>query len=195
VLTPTPSLRSFSRGFLMGKRQKKLFNGQDSTLQKKTLFEIGAPKTKDDVHSKYYKEIDASFSGTGSSQSSYPTRSDQKTKYKLMTHDTPDTKTISINLNDINRIDIENEDTFHRVPYLEHNLDLIVKNPGIYPMSEMAKVQPDRGEFLRTIMDPSEIDMDRIPPYTPPSEDKLLRKFARESKVKYVMSTSTISSA
>jgi hypothetical protein len=62
-------------------------------------------------------------------------------------------------------------------------------------MSEMAKVQPDRGEFLRTIMDPSEIDMDRIPPYTPPSEDKLLLKFARESKVKYVMSTSTISSA
>ena len=149
---------------------------------------------KDDVHSKYYKELDASFSGTAS-QPLYGSRTDQKTKYKLMTHDTPDIKTVSINLNDINRIDIENEGTFHRVPYLEHNLDLIVKNPGIYPMSEMAKVQPDSGDFLRTILQPEQIDMDRIPPYTPPSQDKLLLKFARESKVKYVMSTSTISSA
>lgn len=34
-----------------------------------------------------------------------------------------------------------------------------------------------------------------IPPYTPPSQDALLTKFAVESEVKYVMSTSTISSA
>ena len=33
---------------------------------------------------------------------------------------------MSISLNDINRIDIENEGTFDRVPYLGHNLDLIV---------------------------------------------------------------------
>jgi len=37
--------------------------------------------------------------------------------------------------------------------------------------------------------------MTRIPPYTPPSQDKLLLKFAKESNIKYVMSTSTISSA
>ncbi len=37
--------------------------------------------------------------------------------------------------------------------------------------------------------------MDKIPPYIPPSDDSLLLKFAKESKIKFVMSTSTISSA
>lgn len=62
-------------------------------------------------------------------------------------------------------------------------------------MEEIAKIQADGGKFLQNIMTPEEIDMDRIPPYIPPSQDSLLLKFAKESKIKYVMSTSTISSA
>jgi hypothetical protein len=37
--------------------------------------------------------------------------------------------------------------------------------------------------------------MGNIPNYVPPSQDNLLLKFARESGIKYVMSTSTISNA
>ena len=44
-----------------------------------------------------------------------------------------------IDLDNINIIDIENSETFHRTPILQHNLDIIVKNPGIYKMSEIAK--------------------------------------------------------
>jgi len=62
-------------------------------------------------------------------------------------------------------------------------------------MDEIAKLQRDGGKFLRRIPAVEEIDMNRIPPYTPPSDDTQLLKFAQESKVKYVMSTSTISSA
>lgn len=37
------------------------------------------------------------------------------------------------------------------------------------------------------------MDFSRIPPYIPPSTDELLLNFARQSNIKYVMSTSTIS--
>ena len=53
----------------------------------------------------------------------------------------------------------------------------------------------DKGEFLKRIPQPDEIDFDRIPPYKTPSNDPLLIKFARETKTKYIMSTSTISAS
>ncbi len=46
---------------------------------------------------------------------------------------------------------------------------------------------------MSSIYQPEEIDFNAIPRYVPPSQDALLRKFARESKIKYIMSTSTIS--
>jgi hypothetical protein len=53
----------------------------------------------------------------------------------------------------------------------------------------------DGGEFLRKIPRIEDIDFSKIPGYNPPSKDPLLLKFASESDVKYIMSTSTISSA
>jgi hypothetical protein len=101
---------------------------------------------------------------------------------------------ITLNLNEINVINIENEETFHKVPTLAHNLDIIVNKPGIYPMEEIAKLQPDSGAFLKKVYSPQEVDLSKVPPFTPPSRDSLLLKFAQESKIRYVMSTSTISS-
>ena len=54
-------------------------------------------------------------------------------------------------------------------------------------------MQSDGGKFLKNIPKIEDMDLDRIPKYVPPSNDELLLKFARESKIKYVMSTSTIS--
>jgi hypothetical protein len=45
---------------------------------------------------------------------------------------------INVSLDDINIINIENEETFHKVPKLAHNLDKIVLKPGIYSMDAMA---------------------------------------------------------
>lgn len=82
-------------------------------------------------------------------------------------------ESVRLNLDDINYIEIENPETFHRVPRLEHALDAIVHKPGIYTMEEMAKAQPkdEGGRFLRYIAQPEEINMDRIPEYIPPSQD------------------------
>jgi len=100
---------------------------------------------------------------------------------------------VKVNLDDVNIVNIENDETFHRTPKLAHNLDVILRRPGIYPIESLLPLQPDGGKFLKNIYQPDQIDFDRIPPYVPPSEDKLLLKFAKESKIKYVMSTSTIS--
>lgn len=48
---------------------------------------------------------------------------------------------------------------------------------------------------MRNIPNIQSINFTRIPGYNPPSKDPLLLKFAKESGVKYIMSTSTISSA
>ena len=97
-------------------------------------------------------------------------------------------------LDDLNIIHIENESTFHRVPKLTHGLEHVVRKPGLYSIEQIAKLQKDGGAYLRNVTYPDQIDYNRIPPYTPPSQDKLLHKFAAESNIKYVMSTSTISS-
>ena len=47
----------------------------------------------------------------------------------------------------------------------------------------MAKLQDDNGEFLRKIYQPEEVNMDNIPPYVPPSEDKLLSDFAKSKEI------------
>ncbi|EGR34709.1 mitochondrial mRNA processing protein, putative [Ichthyophthirius multifiliis] len=102
---------------------------------------------------------------------------------------------IQLSLDDCNIINIENESTFHRVPKLQHELENVVHYPGIYFMDEIAKIQKDQGKFLRNIPQPDEIDFDKIPLYIPPSNDQLLLDFAKKSNIKYVVSTSTISSA
>lgn len=104
-------------------------------------------------------------------------------------------KAVPVFLDDINIINIDNEETFDRVPVLQHKLDVVVQNPGIYTMDQIGKLLKDKGDFLRRIPQPDEIDFDRIPGYKTPSNDPLLIKFAKETKTKYIMSTSTISAA
>lgn len=49
-------------------------------------------------------------------------------------------------------------------------------------------------DFFDKVPLPENIDVNQIPPYTKPSNDSLLLKFAQMSNLKYIMSTSTISS-
>ena len=56
---------------------------------------------------------------------------------------------IKLNLDELNNIEIENEETFYRVPRLQHELDIIVHKPGIYSVDEFAKVQDDGGKFIK----------------------------------------------
>lgn len=116
----------------------------------------------------------------------------KRDQYKFVM-DQPQNDAEPLYLDDLNIINIENEATFHRVPKLAHGLENIVLKPGIYSLQEMGMLQKDGGKYLSKVYDPSEIEWTKIPDYIPPSKDKLLLKFAQESKIKYVMSTSTIS--
>ena len=74
-----------------------------------------------------------------------------------------------MNLDDLNIIEIENEATFHRTPELKHNLDIILRKPGIYPVDEIAKLNPPSKNFLKYLYKPEEIDLEKVPKYIPPS--------------------------
>lgn len=160
-------------------------------------YEGGRPAANDadDLHAKKYIEMAEEIrSGSLFKKPVEESHKLYKTSYQFH-FNLPTAKYIPVYLDDVNIIDIDNEDTLHRVPMLEHGLDLVVKNPGIFPMKEIAKLQADEGAFLRRIPQPDEIDWNRVPGYKSPSKDPLLLKFAKETKTKYIMSTSTISSS
>lgn len=56
-----------------------------------------------------------------------------------------------IDFSDLGTIEIENPLNFHLIPTLAHNLEVVVKNPGIYPVEEISKLLPDKGTYLRKI--------------------------------------------
>lgn len=80
----------------------------------KNLLLVGPGKEKDDIHSTYYKQFEESFDET--------TKFDINNLYHINFLENED-NSVPVNLTDINRIDIENEDTFYRVPHLAHDLD------------------------------------------------------------------------
>ena len=89
---------------------------------------------------------------------------------------------------------MENNEFSNTIPELSHNLDIVLNKNGVYTMDEMSKLQKDDGKFLRNIYSPDDIDFNKLPNFKPPSQDENLLKFAKQSKCKYVMSTSAISS-
>lgn len=108
---------------------------------------------------------------------------------------TDSVNSIPFDLSNLNIVNIENESLLNKlVPELAHGLENIVFRPGIYTMDEMAKIQPDGGVFLRNIPQVEDVDMSRIPPFIPPSKDPVLKKITQESGIRFMMSTSTISS-
>lgn len=90
---------------------------------------------------------------------------------------------------------INDDSQWEIIPELCHNLKSIVENPGIYKLEDIKNSMPEKNyNFLKNVQQPNETDMDQIPPYTPPSFDKDLIKFAQKNEgTKYIMSTSTIS--
>lgn len=175
-----------------GASKADLDTNQDSfpsqSKTQKPAFELNNTATKpesEDIHSRRF----ADFSKLEGEDTFLSLRNEL---YKFTFDNTM--KSVDVNLNDINIVNIENEETFHKIPKLAHNLDVILRKPGVYPIESVIPLQKDGGHFLRNIYQPDDIDLSRVPPYIPPSQDELLMKFARESKIRYVMSTSTISS-
>lgn len=80
------------------------------------------------------------------------------------------------------------------IPTLQNNLDIIINNPGIYPTSEIVKMDPSLYSFFYRIPAYSQINEELIAPYYTPGKDENLKRIARKFHSKYLMSTSTVSS-
>ena len=80
------------------------------------------------------------------------------------------------------------------IPDLRNSLDIITKQPGIYPTSEIVKLNPSLYTFFNGLPAYSQINEECIAPYYPPGQDKNLQRMAKNHMCKYMMSTSTVSS-
>lgn len=78
---------------------------------------------------------------------------------------------------------------------LGNDLEKLLPFEGIFPVEEVNKIHKGKlGDFFTRLPQYSEIDESCIPPYHPPSTDPNLLKIADENNMKYIMSTSTVTS-
>ena len=82
------------------------------------------------------------------------------------------------------------ESNFVRPPTLAHNLDRIVRTEGIYKAQEFSALNNDT--FLERILPYDKTVLEKFPPYTPPSQDELLKKKAIEEGCKYYSGSSSV---
>jgi hypothetical protein len=81
-------------------------------------------------------------------------------------------------------------------PGLESNLEIVVKNPGIYPLSSILKTHKDNDlDLFTNLPTPDMINFDIFSTYMSPSKDKNLHNMMKEQGFKYASSTSGISAA
>ena len=81
------------------------------------------------------------------------------------------------------------------IPTLQNGLDIILKNPGIFPVESINHYQQGKlGQFFTKLPQYSQINEACISPYYPPGQDSNLMRIAQEHQCRYIMSTSTISS-
>jgi hypothetical protein len=81
------------------------------------------------------------------------------------------------------------------IPRLQNHLDIITKNPGVFPVEEICKFNEAKlTPFFTKIPPYSQINEEVISPYFPPGSDVNLKRLALKHKCKYMMSTSTITS-
>ena len=78
---------------------------------------------------------------------------------------------------------------------LKNNLDILPRNPGIYPTEAITQYNPKKlTPFFTKLPQYSQINEQCIAPYFPPGSDVNLRRLASKHQAKYMMSTSTITS-
>ena len=79
-------------------------------------------------------------------------------------------------------------------PNLVFNLDVCVKNPGIYSMEAIKELNDIKDiEFLEKLPKAEEIEFDNFEKYMAPFEDSNLKKMVKKMGYKYASSTSGIS--
>lgn len=87
-----------------------------------------------------------------------------------------------LDLRDINRVDFDNSEKINIVPTLIEPLDVIVNNPGIYPISSF-EYHKNYEHLLRI---PTDSKIELFDTYVPPSQDDTLKEFAEKLNLRYM---------
>ncbi|KAF2151127.1 Pet127-domain-containing protein [Myriangium duriaei CBS 260.36] len=80
------------------------------------------------------------------------------------------------------------------VPRLAHNLDRVLFNRGVYSLRDRHSGVYNFDPYLENIMPATEFNFNAIPAYKTSSEDEFLSKVAEEHDLRYVGSTSSMTS-
>lgn len=89
---------------------------------------------------------------------------------------------------------IENDwQEYELIPTLKNHLDIVTRNPGIFPTSEIVKMNPKLFTFFNKLPAYSQINEELIAPYYTPGSDMNLKRLAFKHRCHYMMSTSTVS--
>lgn len=80
------------------------------------------------------------------------------------------------------------------VPYLQHGLDRVLFNPGVYQLQDPSSRVYNFDPYLQNIMPVVEFDFDALKEYKTSSKDEALAAIARKHSSKYIGSTSSMTS-
>lgn len=80
------------------------------------------------------------------------------------------------------------------VPRLFHGLDRVLFNPGVYQLQDPSSMVYNFDPYLQKIMPVTEFDYNALAEYKTSSQDPLLSRLAKEHNIKYVGSTSSMTS-
>lgn len=110
----------------------------------------------------------------------------------------PGHKRLSQNIETLNAEDVEMTALPIKqppVPHLHHGLDRVLFNQGVYKLQDPYSMVYNFNPYLQDIMPVAEFDYNALAEYKTSSQDELLSSMAKEHSIKYVGSTSSMTSA
>lgn len=110
----------------------------------------------------------------------------------------PGHKRLSQNIETLNAEDVEMTALPIKqppVPHLHHALDRVLFNQGVYKLQDPYSMVYNFNPYLQEIMPVAEFDYNALAEYKTSSQDELLSSMAKEHSIKYVGSTSSMTSA
>lgn len=104
-------------------------------------------------------------------------------------------KLLDLDAKGVKAVENDWQDAASTIPELKNYLNILPKNPGIFPTESISQFDKARlHPFFTRIPSYSQINEQCIGEYFPPGSDKNLLRLAMKNKSKYCMSTSTITS-
>lgn len=101
-----------------------------------------------------------------------------------------DTKELKFDHKDFQKIELEQAS---KPPKLALDLELVVQNPGIYPLDSMKNLHKERLEYFHDLPQPEQIEFANLERFVNPAKDQNIKALVKKHNLKFASSTSGIS--